>query len=198
MNMAGYYREPEMTKEAFTADGFFRTGDKVMIDFDGQLKIVGRIKEQFKTSKGKYVAPAPIEGKLMEHSGVEACCLMGAGQPSPFGIVVLSEEARARCLDPELRKAFEHSLRKRMEAINAELDSFERIAMIVIADGPWSIQNDLMTPTLKIKRGALESRYEQRLEEWRRQNSPVVWETVPGYTNPPYVAGAAAEGPAAT
>ena len=60
--------------------------------------------------------------------------------------------------------------------------------MVVIADGPWSIHNDLMTPTLKIKRGALESRYEQRVEEWRRQDSPVVWESIPGYTNPPYVA----------
>jgi long-chain acyl-CoA synthetase len=198
MNMAGYYREPEMTREAFSADGFFRTGDKVMIDVDGQLKIVGRIKEQFKTSKGKYVAPAPIEGKLMEHSGVEACCLMGAGQPSPFAIVVLSEDARARCLDPELRKVFEHSLGEHLETVNAELDSFERISMIVIADGPWSIHNDLMTPTLKIKRGALESRYEQRVEEWRRQNSPVLWETLPGYPNAPYVAGAAADSPGAT
>ena len=115
MNMAGYYREPEMTRDAFTADGFFRTGDLVVIDTDGQLKIVGRIKEQFKTSKGKYVAPAPIEGKLMEHPGVEACCLMGAGQPSPFAIVVLSEDARARCIDPEARKSLRSRSATRMQ-----------------------------------------------------------------------------------
>ncbi len=184
MNMAGYYLEPQMTREAFTPDGFFRTGDVVSIDADGQLKIIGRIKEQFKTSKGKYVAPAPIEGRLMEHPGVEACCLMGAGQPSPFAIVVLSEDARARCLDPELRRQMEESLQARMEAVNLELDSFERVSMVVIADGPWSVHNDLMTPTLKIKRGAVESRYGQRLEAWRRQGSAVVWESVPGAAAP--------------
>ena len=90
--------------DAFTEDGFFRTGDLVVIDRDGQLKIIGRLKEQFKTSKGKYVAPAPIEGKLMEHPAVEACCLMGAGQPSPFAIVVLADDVRDRCVDPEARK----------------------------------------------------------------------------------------------
>ena len=70
MNMLGYYRDPETTRAAFTGDGFFRTGDVVAIEPDGQLKIIGRIKEQFKTSKGKYVAPAPIEGRLMENPAV--------------------------------------------------------------------------------------------------------------------------------
>lgn len=91
MNMAGYYREPEMTAAAFTEDGFFKTGDVVSIDSDGQMRVVGRLKEQFKTSKGKYVVPAPIEARLMGHPAVESCCVMGAGQPSPFAVIVLSE-----------------------------------------------------------------------------------------------------------
>jgi len=124
MNMIGYFREPQMTKDAFTEDGYFRTGDLVVIDRDGQLKIIGRLKEQFKTSKGKYVAPAPIEGKLMEHPAVEACCLMGAGQPSPFAIVVLADDVRARCVDPQDRRKLEESLLARMESLNMELDPF--------------------------------------------------------------------------
>jgi len=193
MNMSGYYREEKMTRDAFTEDGFFRTGDVVAIESDGQVKIIGRIKEQFKTSKGKYVAPAPIEGRLMEHPTVEACCLMGAGQPSPFAIVVLSTAARERCVDPQVRKDMEESLRARMEAINGELDPFERLSMIVIADGPWSIANGLMTPTLKIRRGALEGYYEQLIEEWKAQGPPVVWESIPELAGRPYVASAAAE-----
>jgi len=96
MNMLGYYRDPQGTREAFTEDGFFKTGDIVELDADGQVKIVGRLKEQFKTSKGKYVAPAPIEAELMAHSALEACCVMGADLPSPFAVVVLSPEVRKR------------------------------------------------------------------------------------------------------
>jgi len=195
MNLVGYYKDPQLTKAAFTEDGFFRTGDVVVVESDGQLKIIGRIKEQFKTSKGKYVAPAPIEGRLMEHPTVEACCLMGAGQPSPFAIVVLSAGERDRCIDPEVRKAMDDSLRQRMEAINDELDPFERLSMIVIADGPWTIGNGLLTPTLKIKRGALEDRYLRMVEEWRAQNLPVVWESPPALPTRPYVATAATEAP---
>ena len=94
MNMLGYYKDPEGTRACFTADGFFRTGDLARIDPDGQLKIVGRVKEQFKTSKGKYVMPAPIESQLLAHPVVEACCLMGAGMPHPFAVVLLAEETR--------------------------------------------------------------------------------------------------------
>ncbi|MCL4402656.1 MAG: AMP-binding protein, partial [Acidobacteria bacterium] len=111
MNMLRYHKDPESTRNAFTPDGFFRTGDVVNIDADGQLCIVGRLKEQFKTSKGKYVAPAPIENKLIAHPDVESVCLMGAGQPSPFAIVLLSAEARKQCADPARRKSLEQSLR---------------------------------------------------------------------------------------
>jgi long-chain acyl-CoA synthetase len=172
MNMLGYYRAPELTAAAFTEDGFFRTGDRVQVDPDGQMKIVGRLKEQFKTSKGKYVAPAPIESKLLEHPAVEACCLMGAGRPSPFAVVVLAESARDRA-------AVERSLAERMAAINAELDPFERIGRIVVAEGPWTVANGLLTPTLKLRRAAVEERYRRLIDDWESQPGPVVWESQP-------------------
>jgi len=179
MNMLGYYKDDAGTAAAFTSDGFFHTGDIGAIEAGGQLKIVGRLKEQFKTSKGKYVAPAPIESRLAAHPAVDACCLMGAGQPSPFAIVVLSDEARKRSKDPAARKALEGSLEAQMQAVNAHLDPHERVSLIAIVDGPWSVENGLMTPTLKVKRGYLETRYQALIDGWTKLGRPVVWETAP-------------------
>ena len=185
MNMTGYYRDPELTRAAFTEDGFFRTGDMVRIDPDGQMKIIGRLKEQFKTSKGKYVAPAPIESRLMEHPAIEACCLMGQGQPSPLAIVLLAPAARELCMDPQARAEMERSLAERMQAINEGLDPYERLHTIVIADGPWTVANGLITPTLKIRRGPIEDRYRDRIADWESRGEAVVWESVPGLREAP-------------
>jgi long-chain acyl-CoA synthetase len=179
MSMLGYYNDPEGSRNALLPDGFFRTGDVAEIAPDGQLKIVGRIKEQFKTSKGKYVAPAPIESKLISRFGIEACCLMGAGLTSPFAVTLISDETRKLCADPQARSALEQAFATQLQAVNAELDPHERIAFVAIVDGPWSIANGLLTPTLKLKRPLLESHYQDRIDEWRGRNQPVVWETVP-------------------
>jgi long-chain acyl-CoA synthetase len=177
MNMLGYYRDPEATRAAFTEDGFIRTGDIARIEPDGQLKIVGRMKEQFKTSKGKYVTPAPIESQFMAHPMVEACCLMGAGMPRPFAVVLLSEEARQRSADPTARAGLEASLLELMDAINTQLDPHEQVSFVAAVYGPWTVGNDAMTPTLKIKRGVLESRYQAFVDDWNRQSRPIVWES---------------------
>ena len=177
MNMLGYYRDPEGTRAIFTEDGFIRTGDVAHIESDGQLKIVGRVKEQFKTSKGKYVAPAPIESQFMANPMVEACCLMGTGMPRPFAVVVLSEEVTQRTADSRQKAEIESSLLKLMDAINKELDPHEQVSFVAAVRGPWTIGNDAMTPTMKIKRGVLESRYQAFIDDWNRQSRPVVWES---------------------
>jgi long-chain acyl-CoA synthetase len=178
MNMAGYYRDPEGTRDAFDSEGFFHTGDLVTMNTDGQIRIVGRIKDQFKTSKGKYVAPAPIESRLAEHYAVESCCLMGAGLPSPFALVLLNPEALERARDPKLRAELEESLTGQLEEVNAELDPHERVAFLAVVDDPWTIENGLMTPTFKIRRNNIESRYLQRIDAWRAQERPIVWDVV--------------------
>jgi long-chain acyl-CoA synthetase len=171
MNMMGYYKDPRGTEDALTPDGFLRTGDLVEIEADGVVRIVGRIKEQFKTSKGKYVAPAPIEMKLAAHPEVESCCLMGSGMASPFAVVVLSAEARGRP-----RPAVEQTLAQLLDSVNAQLEHHERLAFIVVAEEPWTIGNGLLTPTLKLKRGSLEQRYLARVEAWKRDGQRVLWE----------------------
>ncbi len=175
MNMLGYYKNPEGTKASFTADGFFRTGDLARIDPDGQLKIVGRLKEQFKTSKGKYVMPTPIESQLLAHPVVDACCLMGAGMAHPFAVVLLADEARKSAA----RAAVEQTLLDLMNTVNTQLDPHEQLSFVAVAQGPWTVGNGFITPTLKIKRNVLESRYQPCVDEWMRQNRPVVWESPP-------------------
>ena len=141
------------------------------------MKIIGRVKEQFKTSKGKYVAPAPLESKLMAHPALEACCVMGAGLSSPFAVVVLSPDARKRRAAPDAREAIEQSLLEQMNEVNADVDPHERLSFIAIVDGPWTIGNEFLTPTLKIKRAALERRYLAMVENWEKVKTPVVWES---------------------
>ena len=177
MNMLGYYKDPQGTSAAFTPDGFFRTGDQVHLEPNGQLKIIGRVKEQFKTSKGKYVAPTPIESKLAAHPEVESCCVMGAGLPNPFAVVVLSAEARKRCAGAPEQAALEASLQAEMAEVNAQLDPHERLSFIAVVDGPWTIGNEMVTPTLKIKRGAVERRYLPLVDAWQKEKKPVVWES---------------------
>jgi long-chain acyl-CoA synthetase len=178
MNMAGYYRDPESTSNCFDSDGYFHTGDLVTMDADGQIRIVGRIKDQFKTSKGKYVAPAPIESLLAEHHAVEACCLMGAGLPNPLALIVLNRDDKDRCGDPQGRKELEESLDQYLTEVNQQLDPHERVAFLAIVDDPWTIENGLMTPTFKIRRNNIESLYLERIDVWRSRNTRVVWDSV--------------------
>ncbi len=102
--MLGYYKEPEQTKEAFTADGFLKTGDRGEIDSEGRLKITGRTKELFKTSKGKYVAPVPIENLLNNNNHVELSCVAGSGRPATHAVLQLSEDLLPTLSTPGTRE----------------------------------------------------------------------------------------------
>ena len=175
MNMIGYYRNAEGTHACFTPDGYFRTGDKGELAPDGQLKIVGRIKEQFKTSKGKYVSPVPIEKRLSIHPALEATCVMGNARPHPFAISVLSPDARRQCEANGLNGEFGRSLEQLLTQVNAELDPHERLQFLALVDGPWDIPSGLITPTLKLKRDLLEQRYAPRIDNWIAEQKHVLW-----------------------
>ncbi|MBA54694.1 MAG: AMP-binding acetyl-CoA synthetase [Pseudomonadales bacterium] len=174
--MVGYYKEPEKTREALTDDGYLRTGDVGMVEPDGSLKITGRIKEIFKTSKGKYVAPFPIESKLLADAHVEQVCVVGNAMPQPIALVALAEADLAALRDGESRDAIHQDLLRLYESVNATLDPHEKLKTIVVTNGEWSIENGIMTPTLKIKRNVLESRYEDRIENWYDTKEKVQWE----------------------
>ncbi|MFV8819387.1 AMP-binding protein [Haliea sp. E17] len=170
--MLGYYRMEEVSNELLTGDGFFRTGDRGVISDDGYLKITGRVKELFKTSKGKYVAPVPIENKLAAHPFVEVSCATGPGEPQPFALVVLSPE-----LDLAAgRERIESELAALVEGTNQSLEEHERLDYLVVVNEPWTIQSGMLTPTMKLRREAVEDRYLHRAEEWREMQRKVIWE----------------------
>lgn len=168
--MDGYYKNPEKTAEVFK-DGWFHTGDSGSIDAKGFLRLTGRVSEAFKTSKGKFVVPAPIEWEFAGNADIEQICVTGLGLAQPIALVVLSELGRAK-----ERAAIEQSLRETLEAVNKKLASYERIATMIITRDLWSVENGLLTPTLKVKRNELANRYGIHFENWQVAREPVIWE----------------------
>ena len=174
--MMGYYKEPEKTAEVFTADGWLRTGDKGSIDAQGLLRITGRVKDLFKTGKGKYVAPAPIEDKLVMHEAIEACVVTGANLGQPLGIVMFNAEFASKSRDPGARAEIEASLSQHVKAINATLDPHERLQCVVVTTTAWTVDNDVITPTFKVKRNRIEDLYARHYEAWEASGKLVIWE----------------------
>ena len=174
--MLGYYKDPERSREAFTEDGWLRTGDKGEIDAQGLLRITGRVKDLFKTGKGKYVAPAPIEDKLVEHEAVEACVVTGANLGQPLGIVMLNPEAVARAANSGTRAELESSLAQHLQRINATLDPHEQLQCIVLVTTAWTVDNDVITPTFKVKRNRIEDLYAKHYERWETSGRKVIWQ----------------------
>ncbi len=175
--MVGYYKLPELTAQDTLADGFFRTGDRGEIDEQGRLRITGRVKELFKTARGKYVAPVPIEIKLGNHPKLESVCVTGPGQPQPFALFRLSVEVQQQVdADHRLRDALNVEFAALLEQTNATVEDHEKLAYAVVVKEPWTTGNDLLTPTLKIKRAAIEDRYLAKADTWLAMDRKVIWE----------------------
>jgi long-chain acyl-CoA synthetase len=173
--MMGYYKDPEQTAATLTADGWLRTGDKGVVEKDGCLRITGRVKDIFKTSKGKYVAPAPIEDMLVTHPDVEACAVTGANFSQPLGIVMLSPDAVKRVADPAARSALMTSLEAHLKSVNARLEAHEQLDCLAVIATNWTPENGLVTPTFKVKRPKIEDAYASQYEGWLKQRKPVIW-----------------------
>jgi len=169
--MLEYYKEPEKTKESITEDGFLCTGDQGEIDEQGFLKITGRVKDIFKTDKGKYVAPAPIELELSKNTFIEQVCVVGANLPQTMALIVLSADAKN-----EEKEAVIKSLEDTMLEINQVLDKHEKIKKMVIMLEEWTVDNNLLTPTMKVKRNILEKAKTPHYEKWYQDPNAVVWE----------------------
>jgi long-chain acyl-CoA synthetase len=175
--MLGYYREPELTRQTFTEDGWLKTGDKGTLDAEGNLRITGRVKDLFKTSKGKYVAPAPMEDRIVMHPAIEACCVTGANLGQPLALAMLNAEAAKQASTSEGRSAIEDSLASHLKTINATLDPHEQLDCLVVMAEPWTVENDIVTPTFKVKRNRVEELFAQHYDAWVGTRKPVVWYT---------------------
>jgi long-chain acyl-CoA synthetase len=174
-HMQGYYKEPEKTRETMTEDGWLKTGDLGEMDAQGRLKIIGRAKEQFKTSKGKYVSPAPIESKLGAFTRIEACLVSGVAFPQPFALAMLPAGQWDALKAPDARKEFGDELAAHMQAVNEQLDPHERLDFVVVVPEQWTVESGFVTPTLKIKRNVVEKHYASYFETWAKSKQKVVW-----------------------
>ncbi|MBL0643958.1 AMP-binding protein [Aeromonas veronii] len=168
--MLGYYKDPEHSAEAIDAEGWLHTGDMGKLDKEGYLTITGRMKDVFKTAKGKYVAPVPIEGLLGQEPIIEQLCVIGYGMPQPIALVQLAESAM---------KGNREEVNAKLEAarvrVNDQLESHAKIRGILVVKTPWNIENGVLTPTMKIKRHLLEQKYAQVGDRWP-SSQVVVWE----------------------
>ncbi len=166
--MDGYYKEDKQTQETIK-DGWLHTGDEGHIDAEGYLKITGRVKDLFKTSKAKYVAPAPIEMKLSANKNIEQVCVVGIGLPQPIALITLSEYGKSRPVEDVYG-----SLKTTLNIVNPKFESHERLKKIVVLDKEWTIENNLLTPSMKIKRNEVERLYKDNYTTWYEKDGHIV------------------------
>tara|TARA_R110002020_G_scaffold474114_1_gene704644 strand:+ start:60644 stop:62326 length:1683 start_codon:yes stop_codon:yes gene_type:complete len=172
--MLGYFKEPEKTAETITEDGFLCTGDVGEIDNEGFLRLTGRIKDIFKTSKGKYVAPAPIENLLSAHSRVEQVCVVGNNLGQPLALIQLSEAGQQEA--SQNREQLIKTLNELLNEVNARINHHEQLSCLVVVEDNWAVENGFMTPTLKIKRNVVEATYQDQFELWSVSGHRVLWQ----------------------
>lgn len=170
--MTGYYLEPEKTAETIK-DGWLHTGDRGEIDSEGYLKITGRIKDVFKTSKGKFVQPSKIEGLMQKDNYIEQICVAGSGESQPIGLIELSEVAKAQL--PDAAKEIEERIMNTMAEVNKELEHHEVVERLFVISDVWTPENGMLTPTMKIKRNQVEKHYTELCAEFRDSKKPLVW-----------------------
>lgn len=170
--MLGYYREPELTRESFTEDGWFQTGDLGILDKNGFLKITGRKKELFKTSGGKYIAPLAIEKVFLKSNLIDNMMVVGENQKFPGAIILpnfeyLADWARNQKIKfrktsdlirmPRVQRAFE----KEINRLNRQLGKTEQIKDFRLVEDKWSVPTGELSPTLKIRRMTIAKKYEK-------------------------------------
>ncbi len=169
-NMLGYYKEEAKSAEVLR-DGWMHTGDKGVMDADGWLQIVGRTTDTFKSAKGKYILPVPIEDKLISNENIEQICLIGLGLPQPMALINLSEAGKEAP-----RASVEASLSEHLGSVNAKLDSYKKVSSYVVTKEDWTIGNKLITPTLKVRRGFIHDMYHEKYDAWADDQAKVIWE----------------------
>lgn len=173
--MLGYYKRPDLDQQSFTQDGYFKTGDLGSRRPDGQLKITGRLKEQFKTSKGKYVAPAPIENRINAHPMIELSMVSGSGFDKAYALLVLAEDIRPKIQQAAVKAEVEKELANLLAHVNNGSADYEQLKMLVVTTEPWTIENGCLTPTMKIKRSRIEFLVQHQVEGWYTQSQSVLW-----------------------
>ena len=173
--MMGYYKEEKMTKGVMSGD-YFHTGDIGEIDSEGFLKITDRKKEMFKTSGGKYIAPAVIENQMKQSLFIEQIMVVGSGrrmptaviQPNVDHVIEWLKEKGIECnsLSKAIQKTIlKDEILKEVENHNQNFGSWEQIKKIELTPDIWSIDDGHLTPTMKLKRKVVTEKYKDLIEK---------------------------------
>ncbi|MDI1352626.1 MAG: AMP-binding protein [bacterium] len=167
--MRGYYKEEQASKDSFTAEGWLRTGDTAEMDTHHRVKILGRISENFKNQSGEYITPSLIEKKFESKGIIEQLCLVGKGLPHNVLLVMLSAAALAKD-----KQEIINQLQECLKKVNRQLAKYEKISNIIVVNDIWSTDNDLLTPTLKVKRKVVEQYYAKIIEKALEQKKTII------------------------
>jgi long-chain acyl-CoA synthetase len=167
--MAGYYKKPEKTAEVLK-NGWLHSGDCGEIDEQGFLRVTGRVKDAFKTSKGSFVTPNPLEEAISENEFVEQVCVVGLGIAQPIALLNLGETASGRS-----EADISTSLVNTVKALNATRAKFEHVSTLVVQKEQWTDQNGFLTPTLKVKRTELDKAFGAKYLDWHEAADNVIW-----------------------
>ena len=167
--MDSYFKNEEMTKETLK-DGWLHTGDMGYIDENGFLYITGRVKDIFKTSKGKYIEPSVLESYFGKITDFQQMCIVGLGLDQPILLAVPSEKAKTN------KEDFNKKISNYLSEVNKDLDGYKKIKKIVMVKEEWLPENGLSTPTLKIKRAKIDQRFSENYQEWYNSTDVVLWE----------------------
>lgn len=168
--MLGYHNLPEENGEVLTEDGGLRTGDMGYVDDDGFIFITGRIKEQYKLENGKYVVPSPLQELLKLSPFIVSAMIYGDNRPHNVALVVpdmesLKKWAGERDLPAtDLKQLFTHPkvrdlYHRQLEEYSAEFKSFEKVREFALLEEDFSMDNGMLTPSLKLKRRVVMERY---------------------------------------
>jgi long-chain acyl-CoA synthetase len=174
--MIGYYKDEEKTQEAMQG-GYFHTGDIGDIDKEGFLRITDRKKEMFKTSGGKYIAPQMIENTMKQSRFIEQIMVIGEGEKMPAAFIqpnfeFVKEWAKRKGLtigktNEDIIKSKEviERIKEEVESINSKFGKWEQIKRFELTPEVWSIENEHLTPTLKLKRRIILEKYKDLYEK---------------------------------
>jgi long-subunit acyl-CoA synthetase (AMP-forming) len=169
-HMKGYFNEDKKTKEIIDTEGWLHTGDKGEVDADGYFKITGRVKDLFKTSKGKYVAPVPIEKLFVFSQHIEQVCITGNGLPGAIALITLSEHGYK-----QNKNTVVEDFKFLQNEVNQKVEQFEQVLKLIVVPEQWTVNNGMITPTLKLKRNIIENHYKNNYDQWVNASEKIIW-----------------------